>query len=103
GNVDKQGYIDNNFINIIIAHIDGGIICHINRYSYDVRFYGIGEDDGHWFIVDNLWTVVVNNINYWKMLLMSEISELHIDNFNHQKVIDIIWNSNLSPETYYCH
>lgn len=92
GGVDKQVFMSDEWINLFVAHIDGGIAVRINKITYEILFYAIGEDDGHWFLTNALW---FTNINYWKGLIMSEISELHISEFNHQIVIEKIWNGDL--------
>lgn len=89
GGVDKQVFMDDEWINLFVADIWGGVAIRINRKTENVEFWAIGEDDGSWFLTDNLW---IKNLEYWKGLIMSEISELHIPDFDHQKVIEKVWN-----------
>lgn len=93
GGVDKQIFIHGDWINLFIADIYGGIVVRINKRTYNISFYAIGEDDGSWFLTNSLW---ITNLNYWKGLIMSEISELYIPDFNHQLVIEKIWNGDLT-------
>lgn len=96
GQEDKQVFNNSDcFIHVFVANIDNGIAVQINLKTYEITYYAIGEDDGHWFITSGFWNINESNINYWKMLIMSEISELHLDNFDHQKVIEQIWNDNI--------
>ena len=97
---DSQCFANKLWINIFVSSVDGGICCHIDKKTSQVKFYGIGEDDGYWFIVNELW---IRDIPMLKMYLMSEVSELHIEEISHQKIIENIWNSDLKVETKYRH
>ena len=100
GQYDSQFFQNELYINVFVATIYGGICCHIDKKTSDVRFYAIGADDGSLFITDHLFT---NNIPLLKQYLISEISELHIDGINHQMIIENIWNSTLEIETTFKH
>lgn len=97
---DTQCFANDLWINVFVASIDGGICCHIDKKTSEIKFYGIGEDDGFWFIVNELW---IQDIPMLKRYLMSEISEIKIEGLDHQKVIENIWNSDISVETKYRH
>lgn len=96
--LDSQCFANKLWINVFVANVNGGVCCHIDKKTSQVKFYGIGEDDGYWFIVNELW---IQDIPMLKRHLMSEVSELHIEGLDHQKVIENIWNSDLSVETKY--
>ena len=96
GQEDKQIYLAaNKYLHILVANVNNGIGVQINLNDYSIKYYAIGEDDGHWFITTYFWDINNDNINYWKMLIMSEISELHLEEFDHQKVIEQIWNDDI--------
>lgn len=98
--LDTQCFENNLWVNVFVANVYGGICCHIDKKTSQIKFYGIGEDDGYWFIVNELW---IQDIPMLKRYLMSEVSELRIEGLNHQKIIENIWNSDLSVETKYRH
>lgn len=98
--LDTQCFANDFWVNVFVANVEGGICCHIDKKTSQIKFYGIGEDDGYWFIVNELW---IQDIPMLKRYLMSEVSELRIEGLDHQKVIENIWNSDLSVETKYRH
>ena len=100
GEPDTQCFANRLWVNVFVATVDGGICCHIDKKTSQAKFYGIGEDDGYWFIVNELW---IRDIPMLKRYLMSEVSELHIEEIDHQKIIENIWNSDLKIETKYRH
>ncbi len=100
GEPDIQCFENELWINVFVASVSGGICCHIDKKTSQVKFYGIGEDDGYWFIVNELW---IEDVPMLKRYLMSEVSELRIKGIDHQKIIENIWYSDLRVETKYRH
>lgn len=86
---DFQVFNEEIYVYIFVADVkDGGLGLRYNKWSKEVIIFGIGEDDGFWSPSEYL----PDNFDVWKGYLMSVVSEQHIEDFDHQYIIDKIWN-----------
>lgn len=90
---DYQGFENEHYLIVMIANIYCGLGILINKHTYEITIYEIGEDDGHWFVGNSYQ--LHKNFDYLKMFLMSQIAEIHSDNFKHQLVIEKLWNKTI--------
>lgn len=95
GNItDSQCYDDGYNVFLFIANVYGGVATVINKITHNVKFFIIGEDDGSWFVTAKTYWGIEKQLDFFKREILSEINELHIENFNHQEVIKKIFNMN---------
>lgn len=90
GGVDRQAFVLGRYINLFIAGVSGGIGVRINISTSEVSAWRIGDNRGHWFL-DNYSRWIEKSCPYWKVLVMSEVSELKVPGMDYQEVIQKIW------------
>lgn len=88
---DYQAFGNEHYLVVVVSLIYNGIGVLINRHNGEITLFGIHEDDGHWFVGTGIYEPKL--FNYLKNFLMSQISELRIENFDHQEIIEKIWNA----------
>lgn len=87
---DYQGFENEHYIVVMVADVYCGLGVLINKHTYEITLFDIAEDDGHWFVGNSYH--LHKDFNYLKTFLMSQIAEIHSDNFYHQLVIEKLWN-----------
>lgn len=94
---------------VSIYHIDnhsrcqdfGGISLWINQLNYDIKIFGIGEDDGFVFPEMQYYKDYKALNPHEKGKFCQILNDIHIDNFDTQAVIDKIWKFPLTNKTCY--
>ena len=72
----------------------GGIVLFVDRLHHDIYIFGIGEDDG-WMFPETTWyhdykKSGINKYELWQLCAM--INDVHVDNFDHQLIIEKLYN-----------
>lgn len=90
-------HIDNNYN----CQFYGGLSLWINKLDYEIKIFGIGEDDGFVFPETTYYKHYIALNKHERIKLCQLLNDIHIDNFDNQKVIDKIWNYPITNKSCY--